>query len=59
MFQNVEKFFPLALKSGFLFKNSCALMAIIVVNFQNRNIVYIARTKRNKNKASDLGKRSD
>ena len=29
----------LARKSGFAFKNSCALMAIIVVNFENMNIV--------------------
>ena len=38
----------LAQKSGCIFKNSCALMVIIVVNFENMNNIYIATTKRSK-----------
>ena len=38
MFENIEKCF-FSSEIFFAFKNSCALMAIIVVNFENMNFV--------------------
>ena len=48
MMFETSKNVSLAQKSGFIFKNSCALMVITVVNFENMNNVYTAKNKRNK-----------